>query len=133
MIVAGVLCAATLVLLAPTVDAAKKIDVFIYTDTVQWIGQAQAKEHAETLAKKIDGQQGFGEVIVHGPAKQVEAWTKDHTVDKGNHIIVMFGDVPVEIYDVGKDAKKETVAEEYLDAGNSYSNSADYFFLGTGR
>ena len=132
MIVASVLCAATLVLLAPTVDAAKKIDVFIYTDTVQWIGQAQAKEHAETLAKKIDGQQGFGEVIVHGPAKQVEAWTKDHTVDKGNHIIVMFGDVPVEIYDVGKDAKKETVAEEYLDAGNSYSNSADYFFWGQG-
>ena len=106
MIVAGVLCAATLVLFAPTADAAKKIDVFIYTDTVQWIGQAQAKDHAETLAKKIDGQQGFGEVIVHGPAKQVEAWTKDHTVDKGNHIIVMFGDVPPEIYDAGKDAQK---------------------------
>ena len=132
MIVAGVLCAATLVLLAPTVDAAKKIDVFIYTDTVQWIGQAQAKDQAEILAKKIDGQQGFGEVLVHGPAKQVEAWTKKHTVDKGNHIIVMFGDVPPEIYDAGKDAKKETVAEEYLDAGNSFSNSADYFFWGQG-
>lgn len=133
MIVAGVLCAATLVLLAPTVDAAKKVDVFIYTDTVQWIGQGAAKEQAEILAKKIDGQQGFGEVILHGPAKQVEAWTKKHTVDKGNHIIVMFGDFPKEIYPNGKgDTKKGSVAEEYLDAGNSYSNSADYFFWGQG-
>ena len=133
MIVAGVLCAATLVLLAPTVDAAKKVDVFIYTDTTQWIGQGAAKEQAEILAEKIDGQQGFGEVLLHGPAKQVEAWTKKHTVDKGNHIIVMFGDFPQEIYPNGKgDKKKGSVAEEYLDAGNTFSNSADYFFWGQG-
>ena len=133
MIVAGVLCTATLALWAPTVDAAKKVDVFIYTDTVQWIGQGQAKDQAEILAKRIDGQQGFGEVLLHGPAKQVEAWTKEHTVDKGNHIIVMFGDFPQEIYPNGKgDTKKGSVAEEFLDAGNSYSNSADYFFWGQG-
>ena len=69
MIVAGVLCAATLALWAPTSDAANKVDVFIYTDTVQWIGQAQAKEEAEILADEIDGQQGIGEVILHGPSK----------------------------------------------------------------
>ena len=132
MIVAGVLCAATLVLLAPTADAANKVDVFIYTDTVQWIGQAAAVEEAEILADLLDGRDGIGELILHGPAKTVEAWTKDHTVDNGHHLIVMFGDVPVEIYDVGKDAKKETVAEEFLDAGNTFSNSADYFFWGQG-
>ncbi len=132
MIVAGVLCAATLALWAPTADAANKVDIFIYTDTVQWIGQAKAQEEAEILAKHLDGQDGIAELILHGPAKQVEAWTKKHTVDKGHHLIVMFGDVPPEIYDVGKDAKKETVAEEYLDAGNSFSNSADYFFWGQG-
>ncbi len=132
MIVAGVLCAATLVLLAPTADAANKVDIFIYTDTVQWIGQGQAKEQAEILADHLDGADGIGELLLHGPAKQVEAWTKKHTVEKGHHLIVMFGDVPPEIYDAGKDAKKETVAEEYLDAGNSFSNSADYFFWGQG-
>ena len=132
MIVAGVLCAATLALLAPTADAANKVDIFIYTDTVQWIGQGQAKEQAEILADHLDGADGIGELLLHGPAKQVEAWTKKHTVDKGHHLIVMFGDVPPEIYDAGKDAKKETVAEEYLDAGNSFSNSADYFFWGQG-
>ena len=47
MIVASVLCAATLLLLAPTADAANKVDVFIYTDTVQWIGQAAAVEEAK--------------------------------------------------------------------------------------
>ena len=132
MTVTGVLCIATLALLAPTADAANKVDVFIYTDTVQWIGQAAAVEEAEILADLLDGQDGIGELILHGPAKDVEAWTKDHTVDNGHHLIVMFGDVPVEIYDVGKDAKKETVAEEFLDAGNTFSNSADYFFWGQG-
>lgn len=130
--VAGVLCAAMLMLPAPTADAANKVDVFIYTDTVQWIGQAAAVEEAEILAKELDGQDGIGELILHGPAKTVEAWTKDHAVDNGHHLIVMFGDVPVEIYDVGKDAKKETLAEEFLDAGNTFSNSADYFFWGQG-
>ncbi len=132
MTVAGVLCVAMLMLPALTADAANKVDVFIYTDTVQWIGQAAAVEEAEILADLLDGQDGIGELILHGPAKDVEAWTKDHTVDNGHHLIVMFGDVPVEIYDVGKDAKKETVAEEFLDAGNTFSNSADYFFWGQG-
>ncbi len=132
MIVAGVLCAATVLLWAPTADAANKVDIFIYTDTVQWIGQARAQEEAEILADHLDGQDGIAELILHGPAKDVEAWTKKHTVDKGHHLIVMFGDIPPEIYDAGKDAKKETVAEEYLDAGNSFSNSADYFFWGQG-
>ena len=132
MIVASVLCAAALALLAPTAHAANKVDVFIYTDTVQWIGQAAAVEEAEILAEELEGQDGIGELILHGPAKDVEAWTKDHTVDNGHHLIVMFGDVPVEIYDVGKDAKKETVAERFLDAGNTFSNSADYFFWGQG-
>lgn len=132
MTVAGVLCAAMLMLPAPTADAANKVDVFIYTDTVQWIGQAAAVEEAEILADLLDGQDGIGDLILHGPAKTVEAWTKDHAVENGHHLIVMFGDVPVEIYDVGKDAKKETLAEEFLDAGNTFSNSADYFFWGQG-
>lgn len=131
--VTGALCAAALALWLPTADAINEVDVFIYTDTVQWIGQGQAQEQAEILAEEIEGQPGIGEVLLHGPAKQVEAWTKDHTVENGNHIIVMFGDFPQEIYPNGKgDKKKGSVAEEFLDAGNTFSNSADYFFWGQG-
>ena len=132
MTVAGVLFAMTLVLFAPTANAANKVDIFIYTDTVQWIGDAQAKEEAEILAAELKGKDGIGELILHGPAKTVEAWTKKHTVDDRHHMIVMFGDVPPEIYDVGVDAKKETVAERFLDAGNTFANCADYFFWGKG-
>ena len=132
IIVAGILCAAMVVPLAPTTATADKIDIFIYTDTVQWIGQAKAKEEAEILADHLKGANGIGEVILHGPAKDVEAWTKKHAVDKGHHLIVLFGDVPPEIYDAGKDKNKDTLAEEFLDAGNSFSNSADYFFWGQG-
>ena len=63
MIVAGVLCAGILAFLAPTADAANKVDVFIYTDTVQWIDQVSAKKEAEILAEEIKGKNGIGEVI----------------------------------------------------------------------
>jgi len=136
IIVAGVLCTAMLLPWALPTDAAQKVDIFIYTDTVQWIGQAQAKEEAEVLAELLEDHEnrnGIGEILLHGPAKEVEAWTKKHTVDKGHHIIVMFGDFPQEIYPNGKaDKKKGSVAEEFLDAGNTFSNSADYFFWGQG-
>ena len=61
IIVAGVLCAAMLTLLAPTADAVNKVDVFIYTDTTQWIDQGSAKKEAEILAEEIDGKNGIGE------------------------------------------------------------------------
>ena len=39
MIVAGVLCVATLALWAPTAHAVPKVDIFIYTEITQWIAQ----------------------------------------------------------------------------------------------
>lgn len=131
-IVAGVLCVAIFALWVPTAEAASKVDIFVYTETVQWIGQGQAQDQADILIDNIKGKKGIGEVV-NDPAKVIEAWTKKHTVDKGHHIIVMFGDFPIEIYPNGKgDIKKGSVAEEFLDAGNTFSNSADYFFWGKG-
>ncbi len=132
IIFASVLCTAAFVLSALPTEAVPKVDVFIYTETVQWIGQGQAQEHGDKLMKLLKGKQGLGEVV-NDPAKVVEAWTKEHTVEKGHHIIVLFGDFPKEIYPNGKgDKKKGSVAEEFLDAGNTFSNSADYFFWGQG-
>ena len=129
MIVAGVLCVATLALWAPTADAAPKVDIFIYTEITQWIGQAQAQEQADIFMKEIDGKKGIGEVV-NLDAKKIAAWTKDHTVDKGYHIISLYGDFPPEIYPQGNKEDDGSLAEEFLDAGNTFSNSADYFFWG---
>ena len=129
MIVAGILCAVTLALSVPTADAVPKVDIFIYTEITQWIAQPQAQEQADIFMKEIDGARGIGEVV-NEPAKAIEAWTKDHTVDKGYHIISLYGDFPPEIYPQGNAKKDGSVAEEFLDAGNTFSNSADYFFWG---
>ena len=126
--VASVLCAATLVL-APTADAVPKVDIFIYTEITQWIGQAQAQEQADIFMKEMKGAKGIGE-IVNLDAKKIEGWTKDHTEDKGYHIISLYGDFPPEIYPQGNKEEDGSVAEEFLDAGNTFSNSADYFFWG---
>ncbi len=127
--VAGVMLIALLTLGAPTADAAKKIDIFVYTEITQWIGQAQAQEQADIFMDEIKGKQGIGEVV-NDPAKVIEQWTKDHTQDKANHLIVLYGDFPPEIYPAGNAKKDGSVAEEFLDAGNSFANSADYFFWG---
>ena len=127
--VAGVMLIALLALGAPTADAAKKIDIFVYTEITQWIGQAQAQEQADIFMDEIKGKQGIGEVV-NDPAKVIEQWTKDHTQDKANHLIVLYGDFPPEIYPAGNAKKDGSVAEEFLDAGNSFANSADYFFWG---
>jgi hypothetical protein len=117
--------------LSSTVNAAGKIDVFVYTETVQWIGQPQAQAEADELMKLIKGKPGIGEVVNLG-SKDIAAWTKAHTVKKGHHLIVLYGDIHPEIYPAGNAQKDGSIAEEFLDAGNSFANSADYFFWGLG-
>jgi hypothetical protein len=109
--------------------AAAKIDVFVYTETTQWIGQGEAQVEADELIKEIKGKSGIGEVV-NLPGKDIEAWTVKHTVKKGHHIIVLYGDFPPQIYPDGNAKKDGSPAEEFLDAGNTFANSADYFFWG---
>ena len=129
IIVVGVLCAATLALWTPTADAVPKVDIFIYTEITQWIGQGQAQEQADIFIKEVEGQRGIGKVV-NEDAKAIEKWTKDHTEEKGYHLISLYGDFPPEIYPQGNKEDDGSVAEEFLDAGNTFSNSADYFFWG---
>lgn len=129
MIVAVVLCVATLALWAPTAHAVPKVDIFIYTEITQWIAQGQAQEQADIFIKEVEGKRGIGKVVNEN-AKAIEKWTKDHTEEKGYHLISLYGDFPPEIYPQGNKDEDGSVAEEFLDAGNTFSNSADYFFWG---
>ena len=77
----------------------------------------------------INGKNGIGEVV-NEDAEALEDWTKGHTDKRGHHIIVLFGDIPPEIYPQGNAKPDGSIAEEFLDAGNTFSNTADYFFWG---
>lgn len=127
MIVVGFLFAIVFFLTAHQVDA--QIDVFVYTETTQWIGQPAAQEQADILIKMIEGENGIGEVV-NEPAGDLENWTKAHSKKNGHHIIVLFGDIPPEIYPQGNAQPEGSIAEEFLDAGNTFANTADYFFWG---
>ncbi|MBI1930793.1 hypothetical protein HYR99_41920 [Candidatus Poribacteria bacterium] len=111
--------------------AANKVDVQVYTETTQWIAQAQAQQEADTLIKEIKGKKGFGDVVNLG-GKDIADWTTKHTIKKGHHIIVLYGDFPPQIYPDSNAKKDGSIAEEFLDAGNTFANSADYFFWGLG-
>lgn len=118
-----------LLFLASAAYAANKVDIFVYTETVQWIAQAQAQAEADTFIAAVKGKPGIGEVVNLG-AKDIAAWTKAHTVKNGGHIIVLYGDFPPEIYPQGNAKPDGSLAEEFLDIGNTFANSADYFFWG---
>ncbi|MCY4404524.1 MAG: hypothetical protein OXD54_18315 [Candidatus Poribacteria bacterium] len=125
-----VLCVASLILCMSEADA--QVDVFVYTQTTQWIGQPAAQAEADILIDMIEGAKGIGNVV-NDPANALAEWTEKHTVKKGQHLIVLFGDIPPEIYPVGNAKPEGSIAEEFLDAGNTFSNSADYFFWGLGN
>ena len=122
------LCASLALLFAVSLGASA-IDIAVYTETTQWIGQAQAQEQADIFMAEMDGADGVDSVTNPGQG-DLEQWTIDHTVPDGGHLIVLYGDIPATIYE-NADADG-SVAEEFLDAGNSFSNSNDYFFWGVG-
>ena len=130
IIFAGIMCLTIFLLTALQANA--KIDVFVYTETTQWIGQAAAQDEADILIEMIKGKNGIGKVV-NEPANDLENWTKAHTKKKGHHIIVLFGDIPPVIYPQGNAKPDGSIAEEFLDAGNTFANTADYFFWGQGN
>ena len=129
MIVIGILFTTIFLFSSPQVNA--QIDVFVYTETTQWIAQPAAQVEADILIDMIKGENGIGEVV-NEPAGELEDWTVAHTKKKGQ-LIVLFGDIPPEIYPQGNAKPEGSIAEEFLDAGNTFSNTADYFFWGQGN
>ena len=115
----------------PISSFAKAIDVCVYTETTQWIGQGAAQAQADILMKRLKGKPGIGKVE-NLNAKPAAEWMKAHTKKNGNHVFVMYGDIPTTIYPGGCAKKDGSVAEKYLEAGNTFTNSADYFFWGQG-
>ena len=108
----------------------KAIDVCVYTETVQWIGQGAAQARADILMKRLKGKPGI--VVENLNAKPAAEWMKAHTKKNGNHVFVMYGDIPTTIYPASCAKKDSSIAEKYLEAGNTFTNSADYFFWGQG-
>jgi hypothetical protein len=120
-----------LALLLVSVGTAHAIDIAVYTETTQWIGQGDAQGQADIFMAEMEGKPGVDSIENVGLVA-MEQWTLDHTVKDGGHLIVMYGDFPETIYPGGNAEPDGSIAEEFLEAGNSFSNSNDYFFWGVG-
>ncbi|GIX05857.1 MAG: hypothetical protein KatS3mg115_0260 [Candidatus Poribacteria bacterium] len=105
------------------------IDIAVYTETVQWIAQPLAQQEADKLIAALEGKPGIDSIVNIG-MQDLAAWTEQHTVKNGHHIIVLYGDFPPTIYPQGNAEPDGSLAEEFLDAGNTFANSNDYFFWG---
>lgn len=127
----AIFCFLLLLSILPITSSAKDIDVCVYTETTQWIAQGAAQKQADILIKRLKGKPGIGKVE-NLNSKPAANWMKNHTEKDGNHVFVMYGDIPTTIYPAGCAKKDGSVAEKYLEAGNTFTNSADYFFWGQG-
>ena len=76
---------------------------------------------------RLKGKLGI-EKVENLNAKPAAEWMKAHTKNNGNHVFVMYGDIPTTIYPAGCAEKDGSIAEKYLEAGNTFTNSVDYFF-----
>ena len=53
-------CCLLVLLFLPISSFARAVDVCIYTETVQWIGQGAAQAQADILMKRLKGKPGIG-------------------------------------------------------------------------
>ena len=77
---AGVIFTAMFMMCIPQINA--NVDVFVYTETVQWISQAAAQTEADILMDKIRDKSGIGRVV-NEPADKIADWTEQHTKQCG--------------------------------------------------
>jgi len=102
-------------------------EVAIFTEQSGWIAQgtaaAEGKELADLLKKPAD--------VVTLSDKQIGPWAEEHTDNGVADIIVTFGWFPTSLYTPGNIDPDGSVAEEFLEGGNIFLNSADYIFYVT--
>ena len=123
----------SLVLIVLTVSLAYSAgEVAIYTGKTQWIGKDMADEHADKYTKLLDDA-GIKNTWFKndGDGKQIADWMKKTTEDGGIDVVVLFGDIPPEIFDTGNaDLSDGTPAEGFVETtdSNTFINHADYIF-----
>lgn len=125
----GRLCVSLAVMLTVAATVNAGIDIAVYTETTQWISAPEAQAQADIFIALMDGAPGVDSIENLGQA-DLEQWTLDHTVENAGHLIVLYGDIPPTIYPGGNAEPDGSIAEEFLDAGNTFANSNDYFFWG---
>ena len=109
----------------PTMSIAAPLgEVAIYTERAGWMGQPAAAREGEELTELLKKPKK----VVTLTEKEIGSWAEDHTDNGQADIIVTFGDFPATLYPPGNGKPDGSVAEEFLEGGNIFLNTADYIF-----
>lgn len=109
----------------PTMSIAAPLgEVAIYTERAGWMGQPAAAREGKELADLLKKPKK----VVILAEKEIGSWAENHTDNDQADIIVTFGDFPSTLYTPGNADPDGSIAEDFLEGGNIFLNTADYIF-----
>lgn len=113
------------VIATPTLGVAAPLgEVAIYTEKVGWIAQGTAAAEGQELADLLKKPKK----VVTLTNEEIGPWAEERTDNGFSDIIVTFGSFPVSLYPFGNAKPDGSVAENFLEGGNIFLNTADYIF-----
>ena len=118
----------TAIVALPSIGVAASLgEVAIFTEFSGWIAQGTAKSEGDELKDLLKSPKKV-EILTD---KDIGKWAEDHTDNGAVDIIVTFGWFPTSLYTPGNADADGSVAEEFLEGGNIFLNTADYIFYVT--
>ncbi len=121
---------AGLVVVGLTGSALAKGEVLLYTGTFQWIDQAMVDDESVKCADLLTAGGQQNETTTEG--NRVAEWMQATTGDGGVDVLILYGDIPPEVYT--NDTPDGSIAETWIESedGDLIINHADYMFWGLG-
>jgi hypothetical protein len=105
--------------------AALAADVALSTHA-GWFGQDAADREMALVADEISGKMTVETFTVDDHAA-LATWVENHT-GNGGDLLILCGQFPSTIYAAGNTQADDSLAELFLDAGNTIINTGDYMF-----
>jgi hypothetical protein len=102
-------------------------DVAISTQA-GWYGQEAADREMTALADAIKGSVSSVTLFPADKQADLATWVKNNTSDGQNDILVLSGQFPSTIYAPGNTQVDDSLAEIFLNSGNTILNTGDYMF-----
>ncbi len=91
-----------------------------------WWGQAAADREVQEIADNVTGM--TVELFSVDEQDALAAWVDDHTGDGRSDLLILCGQFPDTIYEPGNGQADDSLAELFLDDGNTIINTGDYAF-----
>ena len=110
-----------------TFHGAMKVDIAMYTDETWWIPKELADEIGEQIKEAVEPHVKSIDFVSKADLPQ---WIQQNMGDGEIDIIILFGDFPETIYPAGNVQPDGSLAEQFLEDGNMYVNTADWIFYG---